>query len=188
MVKLRIKGLLVSLGYCESIRSTVMPVQWTGRPFDDPRVALRSFATAIRDACKAPAPKAKPLAKCCTATKAAKPKARACPDCGRSFAERSKKLPDADPVALLDALWRADVDGWNDALPRWLRDSGDSGECVLSGWRFFGGMPDNCDVVEVDNFDAMFRTRGARIVDFVTIRVGKRASQSRGRIVADEVE
>lgn len=187
---LKIKGLLVSIGYAESSRTTVMPVTWTGRPFADAREAVRSFAAALLAACVAPAPKAKPLAACCVATKAAKPKAKACPDCGRSFAEKEKRTPDADPGDLLHALWSADCDGWNGAVPKWLRDDEGRGDDPgFGGWRFFGGFPADCDVVEVDRFDALFQDYGSRAAEFRTLHVGKWATRasSHGRITADGV-
>lgn len=185
---LRIKGLLVSIGYAESSRTTVMPVVWTGRPFTDAREAVRSFAAAIEAACVAPASKTRPLRACCVATKAAKPKARACPDCGRLFAE--KATPNAYPEDLLHALWSADVDGWNDAMPRWLRDEeGRGDDPKIGGWRFFCGIPDNCDVVDIDRFDELFQDR-SRTAEFRTLHVGKWATRAsaRGRFSADEIK
>lgn len=188
---LKIKGLLVSIGYAESSRTTVMPVTWTGRPFTDARVAVLTFAAAIEAACIAPAPKTKPFAACCVATKAAKPKAKACPDCGRSFAEKPKATPDADPEDLLHALWSTDCDGWNGAMPKWLRDEEGRGDDPgFGGWRFFCGVPDDCDVVEVDRLDALFQGHGSRTAEFRTLHVGKWATRasSRGRITVDDVD
>ena len=189
-IPLKIKGLLVSMGYCESQRAVVMPVLWTGRPFIDAREAVRSFVAALLATCKAPAPKEKPLAPCCVALRAAKPKAKACPDCGRSFAAKEKRERDVSLDDLLDALWRADLDGWNGALPRWARSEDGSGDDPdLGGWRFFAGIPADADVVEVDHFDALFSDYGSRAAEFTVLHVGKRATRAsaRGRITADEV-
>lgn len=176
-IPLKIKGLLLSVGYCEGQRAVVMPVAWTGRPFVDARAAVASFVAALLAVCKAPAPKEAPFKACCVALRAAKPKAKACPDCGRSFAAKEKRTPDALPEDVLDALWRADIDGWSDALPKWARPN-DTGDTSLGGWSFFGGLPADADVVEVDRFEDIFNDRGFCGTEFSVLHVGKRATRA----------
>lgn len=188
-IPLKIKGVLVSVGDAESLRAVVLPVAWTGKPFTDARAAVLSFARVLLAVCRAPAPAEKPLAACCTATKAGKPKAKACPECGRSFVEKPKRTPDAQPDDLLDAIWRADVDGWTDALPRWARPS-DCNDTELGGWEFFRGVPADADVVEIDRFDRLFNDIGTGRAEFSVLHVGKRATRAsaHGEVTSDEIE
>ncbi len=178
-IPLKIKGLCLSMGYCEGARATTMLVHWEGKPFTDAKEAIRSFVGELRRICKAPEVKRKP---CCVATLAAKPSAKACPDCGSKF----KRGADTKPRDVFERLWNADVDGWSQAIGSFA-DEEEHG--TLSKWRFFVGIPADCDVVEVDQFEKLIDADEGDAVSFTVLHVGKRATRAsaNSEITPDEV-
>jgi hypothetical protein len=90
---------------------------------------------------------------------------------------------------VFDCVWRTDCDGWSAATDPHIVDR-DEEHGILGGWRFFVGMPADCDVVNVDNFDALIREdKRAREVDFTVTHVGKRATRAsaRGKVAPTDV-
>jgi hypothetical protein len=183
---LRIKALALNLGYAESQRASTLLVRWDGKPFTDARAAVESFYDACRAALVSPVPK---RAACCQKTLAAKPSAKACPDCGVSFASKRKHVSMYQylaSIATMECDGSARVLYPHDNAP----DEVENGESVLGGWAFFGGFPDDCDVVEVLHADRPFAESGAMAAEFRVIHVGKAATRAsaRGEIpVATEV-
>lgn len=183
MKALRIKALALHFGYAEHLQVSTLLVHWRGRPFTDAREAIDSFVAACRAAITPPAPKRKP---CCTATLAAKPSAKACPDCGVSFVSKRKTV---ELDCYLDGLRAMDCDSATDHLyPHGNAPAEvENGESHVGGWEFFKGFPADCDVVEVDGIDQPFREYGRGAADYCVIHVGKAAirASSRGRIEPD---
>jgi len=182
---LRIKALALNLGYAESQRASTLIVRWDGnKPFTAARAAVDSFFNACR-AALAVAPK---RAACCEKTVAKMPAAKACPDCGVSFASKRRTLHLDEYIAHLATM---ECDACGDVLYPYggAPDVVEMGEPVLGLWRFFAGFPDDCDVVEVDGADRPFVDAGAGRATYRVIHVGKTATRdsSRGEIpVASE--
>lgn len=183
-IPLKIKAVCLSTGYDEGLRSTVMFVWWTGKPFTSAIDAVRSLVAEFRRVCAAPNT---PRNACCNDVLAAKPNAKACPDCGSMFLGTSRNAKITD---VFDAVWGATCDDrWTEATdPHWLGREEEHG--VLGQWRFFVGVPADCDVVNVGNFDALIREdKRARDVSFTVTHVGKRATRAsaRGKIAPTDV-
>lgn len=172
MNSLRIKALALGLGYAESMRASTLIVHWRGTPFTDARRAVESFYDACRAAIVAPAPK---RAACCQAMLGANPRAKACPDCGASFATKRRGLP---MDAYLARLASMECDGSGEVLyPHGNAPSAvENGESVLGQWSFFDGFPEDGDVVEVTRADRPFVEAGAGPARYHVIHVGKRAA------------
>lgn len=184
-IPLRIKALCLSMGDCESERSTVMFVHWTGRPFVDAREAVLSFVGELRRV--AAQPEGPKRESCCAALLAENPTAKACPKCGVRLA----KKPAAPIVDVFAALWDVDGDGWYEARdPHGSNDVDNEDHGTLGRWRFFCGLPKGCDVVSVDYFDGLVRESSPMPVQFEVTHVGARASRpsASGRIAPHEVK
>ena len=180
MKALRIKALALNLGYAESQYASTLLVRWQGKPFTDARAAVESFYDACRAALVASSPK---RAACCAKTVAAMPRAKACPECGVSFAVKRTMLHFDEYLARIASM---ECDGSNHVL--YPHDNApeevENGEPLLGQWRFFEGFPEDCDVVEVNSADRPFVRSGAGPAFYRVIHVGKAATRapSRGEI------
>lgn len=177
MKALRIKALALNLGYAESMYASTLLVHWQGKPFTDARTAVESFYDACRAALVPPGPK---RAACCQKMLAVKPAAKACPDCGASFAVKRKHVSMYQYLAHIATM---ECDGSGHVLYPYdnAPDEVENGESVLGGWEFFGGFPDDCDVVEVLHADRPFAESGAAAAEFRVIHVGKTATRESAR-------
>lgn len=182
-IPLKIKAVCLSMGDSEGLRSTVMFVRWEGKPFTSAIDAVRSLVAEFRRVCAAPRIVRKA---CCNDVLAAKPKAKACPDCGATLTSKPRNALISD---VFDRVWSADGDGWAEATDPHMADR-DEEHGMLGQWRFFVGMPADCDVVNVNNFDSLIREdKRAHDVPFDVTHVGKRATRAsaRGRITPNDV-
>ena len=170
---LRIKALCINLGYAESARASSLIVRCL-KPFTKAADAVNNFVRACRAAITPPAPKAPTLKACCLRQLKEKPKAKACSTCGGNFKSaptKSRRSPTLDDY--LRGLADTDVDGFREAAyPHHNAPSDvENGEVSRVGdWIFFGGLPNDADVVEVEGLDMALGEYGSA-ARFTVLRV-----------------
>ncbi len=147
MTKLKIKAICANIGYCEDARATSLIVIWKGKPFRDAQKALTHFFRA----CAEQTEKAEEARfECCLEQLRVKKDSKACPSCGCRFGT-TVQLDIADYFA---DLFSADVDNFEEKAYPYKAAPDMYGGQHIGGWYFFEGVPENCDMVVVDNFSA----------------------------------
>jgi hypothetical protein len=166
VTKLNIKALCINPGTDEHASASSLIVSWHGKPFADPRDALKSFVSECVKATTAPPPKLNP---CCAATLDRNPKAKACEACGGSTVPKKEY-----EVRLLDYIGTSLAHSSPDTFcERAFPYGGMDEDLFLGEWQFFGSFPADCDVVIVNSLDDAFRDRGAVKADYYVVQVGK---------------
>lgn len=166
MTTLKIQALCINPGTDAHASASSLIVSWHGKPFTDPRDALKSFVGECVKTTTAPHAK---LGPCCTATLARNPKAKACEACGGSTEPKKER-----DVRLIDYIGTSLALSSPDTFHGRAFPYGgvDSDDFSLGEWQFFGSFPTDCDVVIVDSLDDAFRERGAVKAQFFVVYVG----------------
>lgn len=186
MKPLRIKALCLNIGSVESTQASSLLVHWQGKPFTAPMDAIRSFLSEChRAASSTPTENAA----CCKAILLAKPKAKACPDCGHDL-RQVPYTPDMED--LLRNLAGMDLDEFGETVfyNNTTRDAEEAtqGYDRIGKWEFFLGFPVNCDVVEVQTPEVVYRGMGLTAT-YSVVHVGKVATRasSQGEYTRDDL-
>lgn len=167
--KLKIKGLLINVGYAESARLSTLIAKWWGDPFTEPMEAIKDFYKACLAQC---VETTNNLDECCAAQLKRKADSKACPECGRklggprqmSFGDYLRKLQWAD-----NDSFAGDAYPFNNPP----EDEGDPSYNLLGNWSLTGEMPTEGHVVLVEDMDSCEGDPGEIGLDFRVVKVGK---------------
>lgn len=170
MSKLKIKGLLINVGYAESARLSTLIVKWWGTPFTEPLEAIKDFYKACLAQC---VETTNNLDECCAAQLKVKPDSKACPECGKRLGG-SREMNFGD---YLRKLHRTDNDGFpSTAYP--FNDppenEGDPSYNLLGNWSLTGELPTEGHVVVVEDMDSCAGGLDEVAPDYVVVKIGKR--------------